>query len=111
MRLDLVNMETLIKVNGLKPVTNPILFENGNIPTPDGLLSLEIFGTTSKERKNNFAYIDLHDYFIHPFVYKQLMRLDRRIESIVKGTRKFIINEEGQMLLFFLCNNLKKEGD
>jgi DNA-directed RNA polymerase beta' subunit len=91
-------METLIKVNGLKPVTNPILFENGNIPTPDGLLSLEIFGTTSKERKNNFAYIDLNDYFIHPFVYKQLLRLDRRIESIVKGTRKFIINEEGQFV-------------
>ena len=98
MRLDLVNMETLIKVNGLKPVTNPILFENGNIPTPDGLLSLEIFGTTSKERKNNFAYIDLNDYFIHPFVYKQLLRLDRRIESIVKGTRKFIINDEGQFV-------------
>ena len=98
MRLDLVNMETLIKVNGLKPVTNTILFENGNIPTPDGLLSLEIFGTTSKERKNNFAYIDLNDYFIHPFVYKQLLRLDRRIESIVKGTRKFIINDEGQFV-------------
>ena len=98
MRLDLVNMKRLILTNGLKQVTNPILFETGNVPTPDGLLSLEIFGTTSKERKNNFAYIDLHEYFIHPYVYKILMRLDRRIESIVKGTKKYIIDEQGQFV-------------
>ena len=97
MKLDLMDVRLFIRRNGLKPVTNPILFESGNVPTPDGLLSLEIFGMTSRERKENFAYIDLHDYFIHPYAYKILMRLDRRIESIVKGTRKFIITEDGQI--------------
>ena len=95
MKLDLMDMRKVIIVNGLKPVSNPILFESGNVPTPDGLLSLEIFGTTSRERKDNFAFIELNDYFIHPFAYKLLIRLDKRMESIVKGTKRFIINEEG----------------
>lgn len=98
MKLDLMDMRKVIIVNGLRPVTNPILFETGNVPTPDGLLSLEIFGTTSRERKDNFSFIELKDYFIHPFAYKMLIRLDRKIESIVKGTRRFIINEEGQFI-------------
>ena len=98
MKLDLMDMRKVIIVNGLKPVSNPILFESGNVPTPDGLLSLEIFGTTSRERKDNFAFIELNDYFIHPFAYKLLIRLDRRIESIVKGTKRFIISEEGQLI-------------
>ena len=97
MKVDLMDVERLIRINGLegKAVTNPILFEAGSHPTPDGLLSLEIFGSTSAERKENYAYINLHDYFLHPFAYKMLLRLDRRIEAIVKGTRKFIITEDG----------------
>ena len=98
MKLDLMDVKNVIITNGLRPVTNPILFESGNVPTPDGLLSLEIFGMTSRERKENFSYIELHDYFIHPYAYKMLLRLDRRIESVVKGTRKFIINAEGQLV-------------
>ena len=99
MKIDLVDMKKIIAVNGLKEVTNPILFEAGHVPTPDGLLSMEIFGMTSRERKENYAFISLNDYFIHPFAYKVLIRLDRKIESIVKGTRKYIINEEGQFVL------------
>ena len=100
MKIDLMDVERLIRTNGLegKEVTNPILFEAGNVPTPDGMLSLEIFGMTSKERKENFAYISLHDYFLHPYVYKILLRLDRKIEAVVKGTRNFIINQEGQIV-------------
>jgi len=99
MKIDLMDVERLIRTNGLegKEVTNPILFEAGNVPTADGMLSLEIFGMTSKERKENYAYISLHDYFLHPYVYKILLRLDRRIEAIVKGTRKFIITEAGEL--------------
>ena len=100
MKIDLMDVERLIRINGLegKEVTNPILFEAGNVPTPDGLLSLEIFGMTSQERKENYAYISLHDYFIHPYVYKILLRLDRKIEAVVKGTRNFTITEDGQLI-------------
>ena len=99
MKLDLMDVNKVIRLNGLSPVTNPILFETGNVPTPDGMLSLEIFGMTSRERKENFAYIDLNDYFLHPYAYKLLLRLDRRIESVVKGTKNYIINNEGQLVV------------
>lgn len=100
MKVDLMDVERLIRLNGLegKAVTNPILFEAGNQPTPDGMLSLEIFGSTSAERRENYAYVNLNDYFLHPYIYKIIMRLDRRIEAVVKGTRKFIINEDGQLV-------------
>lgn len=99
MKLDLMDVNKVIRLNGLKPVTNPILFETGNVPTPDGLLSLDIFGMTSRERKENFAYIDLHDYFLHPYAYKLLLRLDRRIEAVVKGTKNFSITNDGQLIV------------
>lgn len=100
MKIDLMDVERLIRTNGLegKEVTNPILFEAGNIPTPDGMLSLEIFGMTSKERRENYAYVSLHDYFIHPYIYKILLRLDRKFEAVVKGTRNFNITEDGQLV-------------
>lgn len=98
MKLDLLDVRKLIITNGLRPVTNPILFESGNVPTPDGLLSLEIFGTTSRERKENFSFIDLKGVFIEPYVYKVLKRLDRRIEHIVYGTRNFSIDGDGYLI-------------
>lgn len=98
MKIDLLDHRKLIITNGLKPVTNPILFETGNVPTPDGLLSLEIFGSTSKERKENFSYIDLKGVFLQPYVYKVLKRLDRRITHIVYGSKNFIIDEDGQLV-------------
>ena len=97
MKLDLLDTRKLIIANGLKEVTNPILYETGYIPTPDGLLSLEIFGTTSRDRKETYAYIDLGGPFLHPYVYKVMKRIDRNIEHIVHGRKKYIITEEGHI--------------
>ena len=98
MKVGLLDIGKLIAANGLKPVTNPILFESGNIPTPDGLLSLEIFGTTSRERKYNYSYIDLNGIFLNPYVYKILKRLDRRIESIVHSSKRYIIDDNDKLV-------------
>lgn len=98
MKVGLLDIKKLIIANGLRQVTNPILFESGNVPTPDGLLSLEIFGTTSRERKYNYAFIDLKGVFLNPYVYKILKRLDRRIENIVHSSKRYIINEDGKLI-------------
>lgn len=98
MKVGLLDIKKLIIANGLKQVTNPILFESGNVPTPDGLLSLEIFGTTSRERKYNYAFIDLKGVFLNPYVYKILKRLDRRIENIVHSSKRYIIDEDGKFV-------------
>lgn len=89
----LLDTEKFIKVNDLKPVSNPINFDRGNIPSEDGLFSTTIFGTSSSERKVNFAYIDLYKYFLNPKAYIALKRVNRNFESVVYGTKKFIIKD------------------
>ena len=98
MKIKLLDTELFVKVNGLKEVTNPITLDRGSIPTEDGLLSTSIFGISPKERKSNFAYIDLQSHFLQPLVYKVLKRLDRRIDSIIGGTKKFIIDKSGELI-------------
>ena len=98
MIMDLIPIKKFIAVNRLKEVTNPIIFEKGNIPTIDGLLSTEIFGINATERKTNFAYIDLKTYLIHPVIYKSLLRMNRNIEYIVQGSKNFIINDKGELI-------------
>ncbi len=98
MEIDLIQIKKAIAINNLREVTNPMIFEKGSIPTTDGLLSTEIFGVTSTERKNTYAYIDLKTYLIHPVIYKSLLRMAREIEFIVQGSKNYIINEEGQLV-------------
>ena len=98
MKIKLLNTELFIKANKLKEVTNPITLDRGSIPTVDGLLSTEIFGITPTERKRNFAYINLHGHFLQPIVYKQIKRLDKRIDFIISGTKKYTIDKDGQIV-------------
>ena len=70
LRVDLIDPDRLIEVNDLKEVTNPVFFIRNSIPTPDGLLSNEIFGITKYDRANTFAYINLYGTFLNPLIYK-----------------------------------------
>lgn len=98
MKIKLLNTELFVKANKLKKITNPVTLDRGSIPTVDGLLSTEIFGITPAERKRTYAYIDLHAHFLQPIVYKQLKRLDRRIDYIISGTKKFNIDKSGNIV-------------
>ena len=94
-KMELLDPDKLVKVNNLQEVTNPIFFIKDNVPTSDGLLSNEIFGISKEDRANTFAYIDLHDTFMHPLCYKIWLRMDKRIRDIVHGTKTYIINAKG----------------
>ena len=52
-----LDQEKFIKTNELQAVTNPIMFNSNNGPTPDGLLSNEIFGITQGEPSGIFALL------------------------------------------------------
>lgn len=96
MKINLFDVDKFIKVNDLKEISNPMYFNKGNIPTEDGIFSYEIFGRPgSSDRKNTFAYIDLQDYFIHPVIYKNMIRLNRKFESCISGFEYFIITKDG----------------
>lgn len=115
MKIDLFDTAELIKLNKLREVSDPMLFIKGSIPSPNGLLSTDIFGTTINERRSTYAYIDLHGIFLHPFVYKLLKRINRKFEAIVHGSVKCIIkngelveDENGESGVEFLYKNWEK---
>ena len=116
LRVDLINPDKLVEVNDLKEVTNPVFFIRNSIPTPDGLLSNEIFGITKYDRANTFAYINLHGVFISPLIYKMWCKVDSNIKACVHGTKNFIINSHGELQedlegengIVFLRDNISK---
>ena len=99
MRIDLFNTEEFIELNKLQEVTSPVLFQRGDIPHPDGLVSNRIFGVTVQSRKSTFAYVDLHGYFFHPHIYKAIKRMFRNIEKLISGEQTYSINERGILVL------------
>ena len=86
LRVSLIDPDRLVEVNDLKEVTNPVFFIRNSIPTPDGLLSNDIFGITKYDRANTFAYIDLHETFLNPLIYKMWCKLDSSIKHCIHGT-------------------------
>ena len=98
MKIDLFNTKEFIDVNNLKPITSAVLFQRGNIPQPNGLISNEIFGITTSSRRNTFAYIDLHGHFFHPHIYKAIKRMFRNIDKIINGEMYYRIDSSGRLV-------------
>lgn len=98
MKIQLFDFKEFIDLNNLKEVKSPILFQRGNAPDPDGLVSNEIFGVDLRSRKTTFAYIKLNGHFFHPHIYKVFKRLYRNIERIVNGAFYYRIDENGHIV-------------
>ena len=93
LKLEILDIEKFVKMNECKVITNPIFFASVGSPTPDGLLSNEIFGLTKDERSGIFAYLDLKEKFIQPYFYKIWLKLDKNLRSCVYETKNFIIDK------------------
>lgn len=98
MRIELFDMDEFVELNGLEPVTSPVLFERGGVPNPDGLISNRIFGVSVKQRKETFAYIDLNGHFLHPHIYKVIKRVFRNVDKIINGEEYYKIDKDGNLV-------------
>lgn len=98
MKVNLFNIDKMIRVNDIKKVTDPVTLEKGNIPTSKGILSMDIFGRNQKDRKEIFGHIDLKEKFIHPLVYKTLIKLDRKFESLISGKKYYSLDTNGFLI-------------
>lgn len=115
-KIEQLDQKRLIKENDLNAITNTSMFNSNNGPTPDGLLSNEIFGLTKDERSGIFAYLDLKEKFIQPYFYKIWLKLDKNLRSCVYETKNFIIDKNGFLVeddngetgLRFLMKNIDK---
>ena len=116
LKIDILNVDKFIKTNNCPRVTNAIMFQNGTEPTPDGLLSYDLFGISITERANIFGYIDLYENFITPYYYKIWLKLDGILRSVVYETEKVRITSDGYLVkdpngdtgLKFLYDNRNK---
>lgn len=116
LQLELLDQEKLIKNNNLKEITNPVPFTKYGVPSPDGLLSNEIFGIDKVQRSETYAYIDLYDWFLHPHIYKIWSKMDSKIVSCVHGTKNFSLDNSGYLIedengetgIKFLKDNIDK---
>lgn len=98
MKIELFDTKEFIDLNNLQEVKSSILFQRGGIPHPEGLISNEIFGITTKSRKETFAYINLHGHFFHPHIYKAIKRFFRDIEKIINAEKYYSIDKSGQLI-------------
>ena len=97
MKANLYDISELVELNNLQQITSPILFQRGDVPHPQGLISNEIFGVTTLSRKSTYAYIDLKGHYLNPHVYKCIKRLNRKIDQLISGESYFIINADGKL--------------
>ena len=116
LKVKLPDVEDFVKKNDVREITNPVFFIRDGIPTPDGLLSNEIFGITKEERANIWGYIDLQGTYLHPLVYKLWGKMDSSIKNIVHGLKSYNIDSHGYIIedengetgLDFLVKNIEK---
>lgn len=98
LKLEIMPVDKFVVQNECKEVTNPVFFLRNNIPTPDGLMSNEIFGITRDERAGIYAYINLGDYFIDPSCYKTWIRMDSHIKEVIHGMDTYIVDPHGNIV-------------
>lgn len=98
LKLDVLNPDDFVAKNNCTEITNPVMFQRGQYPTPDGLLSNEIFGITQEERAGIYGYIDLGRKFIQPYYYKIWLKIDRNLRACVYETDRFIIDADGYLV-------------
>ena len=97
MEIDLLDISSFMDLNGLAEISSPIIYQRGGVPTPNGLLSNEIFGMNVKSRKSKFAYINLKTHMLHPHVYKALSRVYPTLDRIIAG-QKYISIKDGKIV-------------
>lgn len=95
--VDMNDMERFIRINNLQEVTDPIMLVNG-VPSPKGVLSYEIFGTSQKERRHRFAYIDLHGHYMNPMAAVSLSAYDRTLNDVLLARGRWKLEKDGTLV-------------
>lgn len=102
LKLTVFDFNKFINVNSniMREVTDSVFFDRDNIPTPNGMFSYQLFGTTPKDRKKYWGYIDLKMKFINPVIYTTFKKLiPTMIDGIVSGVLKVSLDKDGYLYI------------
>lgn len=98
--IKLVNVNQEIMENQLKEVTSDMYYIPGtSVPSDNGLFSFDIFGRVgTKERKEQWAYINLNETFMAPHAFYVFSRLKNKIADDMKnGAGNYYIDSTGEI--------------
>lgn len=99
LRIEILDPEEFVKKNPTtKQISDPRAFIRDGMPSPEGLISNDIFGTSNEERSGIFGYIDLHGYFLDPSCYKAWKSVDSKVKNVIHGIGKYRIDSHGQIV-------------
>jgi len=111
----ILDVKKFIKEKHAERVSNPISFDRDFEPNPDGLQSKTIFGVSTKDKFQNYGYIDLKNVILHPLIYKNLSKINTIFNKVLNKKSKFAIedgvlipNENGNTGLSWLIENWDK---
>ena len=115
MAFKILDVKKFIKEKHAERVSNPISFDRDFEPNPDGLQSKTIFGVSTKDKFQNYGYIDLKNVILHPLIYKNLSKINTIFNKVLNKKSKFAIedgvlipNENGNTGLSWLIENWDK---
>ena len=91
MELRILDNNKIIRRKNILEVTN------FNLSGPGSLFDPNIFGQGEK-KYTQYGYIKLNGHFIHPLFYDMSNRLWRDLSSIVNGSKKFKIDNTGDLI-------------
>lgn len=98
MKVDILDIDKLIKVNSLEEISEPKILTSGMSFHQEGLLSNEIFGYSTKQRQTTYAYIDLHGHYIHPLIYDEIFRKSMKIATRVIDGSETVSVKDGKLV-------------
>lgn len=91
---NILDVDRFVAINHLQPVTNP-QFIDRNVPTPDGVLSYTIFGTSQDDRRNRMAYIDLAPFhYMTPLAAVKLSSYDRTLSKLLYSQGRYRLEKD-----------------
>lgn len=76
MSFKILDVDSFISEGGFRPIKNQRTFDKNLEPTPDGLQSKTIFGTSTDEKFTIYGYLNLEDVILHPLVFENLNLVD-----------------------------------
>ncbi|MCM1230136.1 MAG: hypothetical protein NC489_08385 [Ruminococcus flavefaciens] len=96
---DVLPTDVFVKVNQLERVSNPVMLDSsGRGFTSDGVLSNEIFGISTYDRRNRFAYIELYTHYMTPLAAVKLASYDRKLADVLFARGRYKLTKGGELI-------------
>ena len=114
----LLDVQKFISTNSFQKILTGRTFikvDNELVPNRGSLYDPTIFGFTSKEKFEKFAYIDLKELVLHPFIFKNIIKVGTHFNKCIQKKENYIIKDgmlfpdkSGGTGINFIINNFDK---